>query len=400
MPKALLPIFLIVVVDVLAMAIIFPLLPFYAEHLGATPTQVGLLVSTFAVCQLVGGPMLGRLSDVTGRKPLLILSQIGTLIGFLILAYGRSLPMIFLSRVIDGFTAGNISLAQAYIADVTTPEQRTRSFAVIGIAFGVGFLIGPAMGGFLSQFSYEAPILASAALSGVSIVTTWALLPDRKPAFDAPKRFTILDWGTYAEYMRRPNLGPLLWQFFAFIFSFSTFMAGFALFAERRFTWDGRPYGPREVGYVYAYVGVLGIILQGGLIGRLVRWFGDWGLVRYGFLFSTIGFAALGWTYDFVPLLIVAAIVAFATGVLRPALTSLITQYAGKHEQGGVLGLTQSLQSIGSIVAPFLSGLLIDHGHLAGWACMAAAATAMGLLGRKPAPVEIPAEQNALRTED
>lgn len=400
MPKALLPIFLIVVVDVLAMAVIFPLLPFYAEHLGATPTQVGLLVSTFAVCQLIGGPMLGRLSDVTGRKPLLILSQIGTLIGFIILAYGRSLPMIFLSRVIDGFTAGNISLAQAYIADVTTPEQRTRSFAVIGIAFGVGFLIGPAMGGFLSQFSYEAPIFASMALSAVSIVTTWALLPDRRPSSDAPKRFTILDWGTYAEYMRRPNLGPLLWQFFAFIFSFSTFMAGFALFAERRFTWDGKPYGPREVGYIYAYVGVLGIILQGGLIGRFVRWFGDWGLVRYGFLFATVGFAALGWTYEFAPLLVVAAIVAFSTGVLRPALTSLITQHAGKHEQGGVLGLTQSLQSIASIVAPFLSGLLIDHEHLAGWACLAAAATAVGLLARKPAPVEVPAEQDALRTED
>ena len=137
------------VVDVLAMAIIFPLLPFYAEHLGATPTQVGLLVSTFAVCQLIGGPMLGRLSDLTGRKPLLIVSQIGTLIGFFILAYGRSLPLIFLSRVIDGFTAGNISLAQAYIADITKPEERTKSFAVIGIAFGFGFLIGPAIGGFL-----------------------------------------------------------------------------------------------------------------------------------------------------------------------------------------------------------------------------------------------------------
>ena len=387
MSKALLPIFLIVVVDVLGMAIIFPLLPFYAEHLGATPTQVGLLVSTFAVCQLIGGPMLGRLSDVTGRKPLLIVSQIGTLIGFFILAYGRSLPLIFLSRVIDGFTAGNISLAQAYIADVTKPEERTKSFAVIGIAFGVGFLIGPAMGGFLSQFSYEAPILAAIALSAVSILTTWTLLPGTRPSSEGARRFTILDWGTYAAYFRRPNLGPLLWQFFAFIFSFSTFMAGFALFAERRFTWDGKPFGPREVGYVYAYVGVLGIILQGGLIGRLVRWFGDWGLVRYGFLFATIGFAALGWTWSMTALLIVAALISCSTGVLRPALTSLITQHAGKNEQGGVLGLTQSLQAIASILAPLFAGLLIDHGQLAGWALMAAAATGVGLLARKPSPV-------------
>jgi MFS transporter, DHA1 family, tetracycline resistance protein len=392
LPKTLLPIFLIVVVDVLAMAIIFPLLPFYAEHLGATPTQVGMLVSTFAVCQLVGGPMLGRLSDVTGRKPLLILSQIGTLIGFAILAYGRTLPLIFLSRAIDGFTAGNISLAQAYIADVTEPEERTRSFAVIGIAFGIGFLIGPAMGGFLSQFSYEAPILAAMVLSAISIFTTWWLLPGIQPSNDGPRRFTILDWGTYAGYFRRPSLGSLLWQFFAFVFSFSTFMAGFALFAERRFVWDGRPFGPREVGYVYAYVGVLGIILQGGLIGRFVRWFGDWKLVRYGFLYGTIGFAALGWTSSVGPLLVAAAIIAFATGVLRPALTSLITQQAGKHEQGGVLGLTQSLQSIASIVAPMCAGLLIDHGQLAGWALLAAAATGLGLFGRKPVPVPDPAE--------
>ena len=388
MPKALLPIFLIVVVDVLAMAIIFPLLPFYAERLGATPTEVGLLVSTFAVCQLVGGPMLGRLSDVTGRKPLLIVSQVGTLIGFAILAYGRTLPLIFLSRVIDGFTAGNISLAQAYIADVTKPEERTKSFAIIGIAFGFGFLIGPAMGGFLSQFSYEAPILAAMALSAVSIVTTWVLLPALPPSADGPRRFTVFDWGAYGEYFRRRDLGPLLWQFFAFVFAFSTFMAGFALFAERRFTWNGQPYGPREVGYVYAYVGVLGIILQGGLIGRFVRWFGDWGLVRYGFLFAAIGFAALGWTYEFAALLVVAGIIAFSTGVVRPALTSLITQHAGKQEQGGVLGLTQSLQSIASISAPLLSGLLIDHGMLEGWACLAAVAALAGFLVRAPGPVE------------
>jgi MFS family permease len=391
--KALLPIFLVIVVDILGMAIMFPLLPFYTEELGGTPAQVGLLISTYAVCQLIGGPLLGRLSDTVGRKPLLLLSQCGTLIGLFILAYAGSLWVVFLSRIIDGFTAGNISLAQAYIADVTKPEERTKSFAVIGIAFGVGFLIGPAISGFLSQYSYQLPIFVACGLSALSILATWLLLPATKAATEgAARRFTVLDWGTYLEYFRRPALGPLLWQFFAFIFAFSTFMSGFALFAERRFTWAGHPFGPREVGYVYAYVGVLGIILQGGLIGRLVRWFGDWGLVRYGFFFGAIGFAMLGWTFGIPMLLAVAAVVAFSTGVLRPALTSLITQSAARGEQGGVLGLTQSLQAFASIVAPTVAGVLINHEFLAAWACVAAASAAAGLLGRRPA---IPAAETS-----
>jgi MFS family permease len=369
------------VVDILGMTIILPLLPFYAEHLGASPVTVGLLVSIYALCQLVGGPLLGRISDHTGRKPLLLLSQAGTFLGFVILAWATSLWMVFLSRIIDGFTAGNISLAQAYIADVTKPEERTRSFAVIGIAFGIGFLIGPAISGFLAQFGYQYPVFAAMFLSAASIGTTWLLLPSLKPSVerDASRRLSILDWGAYATFFKRPGLAGLLWQFFAFIFAFSTFMSGFALFAERRFTWEGKPFTAREVGYVFAYVGLLGIILQGGLIGRLVRWLGDWNLVRYGFLFATAGFAALGWTFGVGPLHLVAAIIAISTGVLRPALTSLITQCADRAEQGSVLGLTQSLQSVAAILAPFFAGLLIERGWLAGWACMAAAATAAGL---------------------
>ena len=378
--KALLPIFLVVVVDVLAMTIILPLLPFYAEHLGASPTVVGLLVSAFAICQLVGGPLLGRLSDRTGRKPLLLVSQVGTLTGFIILAYANSLALIFLSRIIDGLTAGNISLAQAYIVDVTKPEERTKSFAVIGIAFGIGFLLGPALSGFLSQFGYRYPIFAAMALSLASILTTWFLLPSTKTHMedDSSRRLGILDWSAYAEYFRRPDLAPLLWQFFAFIMAFSTFMSGFALFAERRFTWNGHAFGPKEVGYVYAYVGLIGIFLQGGLIPRLVRWLGDEKLVRVGFLISGLGSVALAFTYN-IPALLAASVLISFSGVIRPALTTLITVKAGRSEQGSVLGLNQSLQSVASIIAPLISGALIEHRLLATWALMAAAFSAIGL---------------------
>ena len=379
----LIPIFLIVSVDVLGLTIILPLLPFYAEHFGATPAVVGLLVSTYAFCQLIAGPMLGRMSDHMGRRPLLLVSQLGTFIGFLILAYANALWVVFLSRVIDGLTAGNLSLAQAYISDVTRPEDRAKSFALIGIAFGMGFLIGPGISGFLSQFSYQYPIFAAAALSATSILATYFLLPSTKPvAADSstPRKFTVLDWGNYARYFREPGLAPLLWQFFAFTFAFSMFMSGFPLFAERRFQWHGHWFGPKEVGYVYAYMGLLGVIVQGGLMGRLVKTFGEVNLVRAGFFFALVGMALLGFTYQIPLLLVVFAIASFGSGATRPALTSLITQRASRSEQGAVLGLTQSLNSVSAIVAPALAGLLIDNSLLATWAIVAAGISGAALL--------------------
>jgi MFS family permease len=378
----LLAIFLIVSVDVLGLTIILPLLPFYAEKLGATPAVVGLLVSTYALCQLIAGPILGRMSDHTGRRPLLLVSQVGTFIGFLILAYSHVLWLVFLSRVIDGLTAGNLSLAQAYISDVTKPEERAKSFALIGIAFGMGFLAGPAISGFLSQYSYQYPIFAAATLSATSILCTYFLLPKSEPAHAdhaTPRKFTLLDWGNYLRYFRAPGLAPLLWQFLAFTLTFSLFMTGFPLFAERRFTWQGHPFGPKQVGYVFAYLGFLGVILQGGLMGRLVKAFGELSLVRAGFFFAMIGLAALGFTYAIPVLLVVAAAASLGTGMNRPALTSLITQKAGRSEQGVVLGLTQSLNSISQICAPALAGLLIDHSLLATWALVGAAISGAAL---------------------
>lgn len=378
----LLPIFLIVSVDVLGLTIILPLLPFYAEHFGASPAVVGLLVSTYAFCQLIAGPMLGRLSDHMGRRPLLLVSQMGTFVGFLILAFANSLWLVFLSRIIDGLTAGNLSLAQAYISDVTKPEERAKSFALIGIAFGMGFLIGPGLSGYLAQFSYQYPIFVAAGLSLTSIVSTYFLLPTTKAVVtdaSAPRKFTVLDWGNYVRYFRQPGLAPLLWQFLAFAITFSMFMSGFALFAERRFQWQGHPFGPREVGFVLAYLGFLGVILQGGLMGRLVKWVGEMNLLRAGFFLGAVGLAALGFTYSIPLLLVVTAVSSAGTGVIRPVLTSLITQKADRSEQGVVLGLTQSLSSVAAIISPAIAGFLIDQHLLATWAVVGAAICGIGL---------------------
>lgn len=377
----LIPIFLIVAVDILGLTIILPLLPFYAEKMGASATQVGLLVSVYALCQLFSGPLLGRLSDRTGRKPLLLLSQLGTFIGFLVLAYAPSLWVVFLARIIDGSTAGNISLAQAYISDVTEPEKRTGAFALIGIAFGLGFLIGPAISGFLAQYSYQYPIFAAAALSATSILATATLLPSTTPAAASDgRKLSVLDWGAYVQFFKRPELGPLLWQFAVFMMAFSFFISGFALFAERRYS-----FGPKQVGYVYAYVGFLGIILQGGLIGRLSRRFGDLPLVQWGFRLAAVGYAALAFAFGIPALLAVSAVSSMGSGALRPALTSLITQRTKRTEQGTVLGLTQSLNSVASIIAPAMAGMLINLQLLSTWAFVMAGFCAAGLFLQRQA---------------
>ena len=370
------PIFLIVLVDVLGMAIILPLLPFYSERMGASALIIGFLIASYAVCQLIAGPILGRISDRVGRKPVLMVSQMGTLAGFLILANAHVLWLVFVSRIIDGLTAGNLSIAQAYISDVSKPEDRSKSFAVIGIAFGVGFLIGPGISGYLSTFSYSAPIYAAAALSFSSILCTWFLLPSRQHSTLAPvERHGIFNLSGYAVYFRRPVLRVYLMQFFFFAFSFSTYVSGFALFAQHRFG-----FGPREVGYLFAWVGFLGIILQGGLIGRLVKRYGERRLIFSGFLCAAIGYAIIGFTTNWHWLYLVSAIASYGMGVLRPSVTSLVTQSAGRQEQGVVLGLTQSITSVSQIAAPILAGLLIDANYLTTWALVAAGTCLIGAI--------------------
>ena len=385
----LVPIFLIVLADILGLTIILPLLPFYAEKLGASPTAVGLLVSTFAFCQLLSGPFLGRWSDRVGRKPLLVLSQAGTLVSRLLLAWAGTLWLVYLARIIDGLTAGNLVIAQAYIADVTEPRDRTRAFGLIGISFGIGFLLGPAISGALAGYGLAVPILVSAGLSAVSIVATAVLLPEHRPvstgATAEGRRLSLLAWGEYVQFFRRPGLGRLLFQYFCFVMAFAGFVGGLALFLERRLTWEGRPFHAREVSFVFAYAGLLGLAVQ-SFLGRLVRRFGESTLVAAGFLAMLLGYGLLAGTFALPLLLVAGALAAFGNGVLRPSLTTLITHTVARDEQGVVLGLNTSLQSVAQIIAPAVAGLLIDHQLLASWALFCAGCAAVGLLVQRTAP--------------
>lgn len=389
----LLPIFLIVAVDVLGFTIILPLLPFYSERLGASPTVVGAVVSIYAVFQLVSGPILGQLSDRFGRRPILLVSQLGTLAGFIVLAQAAQLWMVFFARALDGATAGNLTTAQAYISDVTKPEERAKSFAIIGVAFGIGFLLGPAISGFLAQYGYQAPIYAACVLSFTSILCTFFLLPRKEVIHEhdpggvegpGGKRLSLLSWGEYGRFFHNPVLARLLLRWTLFAFSFATFTSGFALFAERRYEWHGHPVGAREIGYIFAFFGFIGIIMQGGMVGRLVKSLGEERVVMLGFFGSFLGYAALAFTYGISSMLWVLGISSVLGAGLRPALTSLITFKAGKREQGVIIGLTQSLTSIAQILAPVIGGALIQERLLSTWCLWAGILAGCGLLVRLP----------------
>lgn len=377
-------IFLIVLVDVCSFTLVIPLLPLYAERLNASPLQATLLVSTFALFQLLSGPLLGRMSDKLGRKPVLIGSQIGTMIGLLVLARAQALWVVYLARVIDGATAGNISLAQAYISDHTKPEERAKSFSYIFIAFGIGFFIGPLATGLLAGYGLAVPIYAGAGLSFLSIIATVALLPREEKKAPAPGvARAVFDVRGYLQYFRRPVLKGLFAETLFFGFCFANFTSGIALFDERRFTWKGHHFGAREIAFHFAIIGFLGIVLQAGLIGRLVKRLGEPRLVQAGFVSLVLGYLALAFIHSTALLVGVTVLTVFGHGVLRPALSSLITQNAGKQEQGVVLGISQSIASLSQVAAPVVSGLLISRGHLFHWSYFASIVALLGIVAAR-----------------
>lgn len=377
----LLPIFLIVLVDVLGFTIVIPLLPLYALNFESSKLVATTLTSVYAFCSLISTPIIGNLSDKLGRKRLLIASQIGTCGGFIILAFSNALWMVFLGRIIDGITAGNLSLAQAYISDHTKAENRAKSFGIIGIAFGVGFMFGPGIGGFLAKYGLHVPFIAAASLSLLSILCTSLLLtneipPQHDPAAAAAapagpggKRPGAFDLAVYFDYFRRPGLGKLYLQFFLFTFAFSCFTSGMAIFALEVFGW-----GVTETGYLFMLSGFLGIIWQGGLIGRMVKKYGERKLALAGFVSAVVAYLLISSSvYIGVVMIFPAALVAsFGNGVLRPVLTSLITQSVGRHEQGTALGISGSLSSMAMVLAPVSGGALLEANLPALWPIVSA----------------------------
>ncbi len=388
--KPLFAIFFVVFVDILAFTLVLPYLPFFAEQFGASPTQVGFIVTVFALCQFLAGPILGKMSDQMGRKPILILSQIGTCVGFIILALAQNLWMVYLARILDGITAGNLTVAQAAISDVTRPEERAKAFSLIGVSFATGFFIGPAISGVLVHFSPQAPAWGAAFLSLLSIFSTIFLFKDSESVHHDKKPFHIklsdlseaFNFKPLFQYLANIRLKPLLMQHLFFNVSFSANISCFALFAERRLTFHGQPFGAKEVSYLYAYLGFLGILIRSLIINRLIQKFGEKVTSKIGFMAQGLGYAGYALVHSIPGALLVATIGSIGSGLIRPSLASLISKEVGAKEQGSIFGVSQSLASIAAIVAPILAGFLIGRFSPDAWALFAGSTMLLAFLFR------------------
>jgi DHA1 family tetracycline resistance protein-like MFS transporter len=347
-------IFLTVFIDMVGFGIVIPVLPLYAEHFHATPAQIGWLTGIYSGMQIVFVPILGRLSDRFGRRPILIFSLIGTAIGFVIMGWASSLLLLFVARIIDGASGGNISTAQAYIADVSTPENRSRSMGVIGAAFGLGFTFGPMIGGMMSRISYGAPFYFAAALATVNVVLLYFILPESLSAeyrSHPHKRTRLVE---VFQHGHARLFGTIVATYLFTITGFAIMTTLFALFTEKHFGFDAH-----QTGYVFGFIGIISVILQGGLIGRLVKMFGEIVLARTGLLLLAISLFFLPLVPSIPMLLLVCATTAIANGLVNPTLNGLASQMIDRSWQGRALGLMQSAGSVGRLVGPLLGGWLL-----------------------------------------
>jgi DHA1 family tetracycline resistance protein-like MFS transporter len=373
----LLTIFLIVFIDLLGFSLILPLLPYYAESYGATPTVVGLLVASYAAAQLIGAPLLGRLSDRLGRRPVLLLSVAGTCAGFLLLGFadplgrliaGRIAPnaanafiigVLFFSRILDGITGGNITVAQAYITDVTDDQNRARGLGMIGAAFGLGFIIGPAAGGALSKWGYGLPAFIAAVVSFINLLMILSFLPESLSAerrtAESLQRRPPFTFKALLQALNRPKIGPLLQVRFYFTLAFTTFQTVFALYAQ------AIGLSSQTTGLLLAYVGVLAVVVQGGLIGLLTRRFRENVLIISGLWVMTGALLAWAFTTKLWLLVLVILPLAVAGGVLNTVIQSVITKSVSRQEVGGILGITTSLEAVTRVIAPSAGGYLLQN---------------------------------------
>jgi len=369
-------IFMIVFVDMIGFGLIMPLLPYYAEAFNATPFIVGLLVASFAAGSLIGAPILGRLSDRYGRRPILLISVSGTFIGYLLLGLAPqignflanlfsshadnafTLGILFFSRVIDGLTAGNIPVAQAYISDVTDEMNRTRGLGVIGSAFGLGFMIGPAIGGMLSRWGYRDPSLAAAILAFLNMISILFLLPesltDERRAIIIHKERVSLTYRALIVAIKRPKIIPLLLVRFFVMLAYTIFWSVFALFTKIKLNLS-----MQSTGIVMTYIGFYSVWIQGVGIGLLIKRFKDRTIIIASLWLMLLGF--IGWSVaNNLPVLLLVILPLSGGGwILNTIITSAITKAVHVDEIGGMLGVSAASDSITRLIAPILGGFML-----------------------------------------
>jgi DHA1 family tetracycline resistance protein-like MFS transporter len=344
MTRPLVVIFLTIFVNLVGFGIIIPLLPFYAETFGASPVVVGLLFAVFSLCQLVAAPILGDLSDRYGRRPILIVSLIGTVISFVMLALAQSLTMLFVARIVDGLSGGNIATARAYVADVTEPKDRARAYGLIGAAFGLGFILGPAISAVLAPVSYTAPIWAAAAITLVATAMAWFWLPETVHRAHAG---TGMPFRNVAALMARPALRRVLLMDFSYWFAFAMFQTTFALFVAARFGFDAP-----QTALFFAAFAVLGAFVQGVMIRSIVNRLGDKGTFMLGLVCAASGLVAATLTHSVGFFAVALVPLALGIGFGHPTISSLISRAGRADEQGRVQGAASAVESLGRTIGP------------------------------------------------
>lgn len=377
------PIFMIVFVDVLGLGITLPVLPLFAQNeLKADPAQITALTSVFFAAQFIAAPYLGRLSDRVGRRPVLILSQAGTLLALLITGLAPAFFLLYVARAIDGFTGGNITVAQAYLSDITDERNRARGLGTVNAAFGLGFVFGPAFGSLIASFAGpRVPFLVAAGVSLCTILLSTFLLPESLPPERRKRDLASAAQGRNRggrDLLRMPSVAILMLIVFGAQFAFFCFQPMYVLWAERM-VFPGQPdaYVQQMIGLVLTLIGVYQIITQFWLVGPLVQRFGEKKLVIGGNALRAIAFGAMALSPTLPVILLVGPLLAFGGGVSLPALIALITYTAPPDRRGQVIGLQQSFAALGSILGPLVSGLLFQTVHPN--ASMISAATLMAV---------------------
>ena len=346
--------FLTVFIDMVGFGIVIPVLPLYADRFHASPIVIGWLTGIYSGMQIIFTPILGRLSDKWGRRPVLMISLAGTALGFALMGVAESLTLLFVGRIIAGVTGGNISIPQAYIADVTTPEMRAKWMGMIGAALGVGFTFGPLLGGIMSRVSWGAPFYLAAALAAVNVVLLYFVLPEslsKEDLLKARERASLL------EIFRHGNgwmFATVVATYFFLVAGFTIMTAFFALFTEKRFGYDAHANG-----YLFALMGVVTIVVQGGLIGRLVQMFGETALARAGLLITAASLALLPFCASLTSLLIASVGLSLGSSFASPPLSGLASQMMDRSWQGRALGVLQSAGSVARLLGPLIGGWLL-----------------------------------------
>ncbi|MBS4199179.1 MFS transporter [Bacillus sp. FJAT-49732] len=350
--KALPILFAVMFLVMVGFGIIIPVLPFYAENVGASPTQLGLLMAVYSLMQLIFAPMWGRISDRIGRKPVIMIGILGLSVSFFLMGFSSQLWMLYAARIIGGFlSSANMPTVMAYVADITSPEDRGKGMGIVGAAVGLGFVFGPAIGGIFSKYSLSTPFYIAGASSFITFFLVWVLLQESLKKEDRSQPHSE------KESLWKAFNGSISILFILQLFislSLSGLEATFAYYAAKK-----AGLGTVTLGYLFMIMGLAGAIVQGGLVGRMTKKYGEGLVIQIGIIVSAIGFALILLVNSFTTAAIFLTIFGIGNGVIRPSVSALLTKKSTSGH-GSATGLLSSFDSLGRIAGPPLGGMLFS----------------------------------------